>query len=142
MLNQLIMQNLNNQLVLRRNDYELLISYVNGGWAKTSSDYRNAEILKSELKKANVVSSIDFPPDVVGLNSVVTIKTADSNEVMQLEIVLPEKANFKEKKISIMAPLATAVLGFRKGQQIKWLVPGGLKTFTILEVINKPATEV
>ncbi len=132
------MQNLNNQLVLRRNDYELLISYVNAGWTKKSSDRKNAEALKSELKKANVVSSIDFPPDVVGLNSLVTIKAADRNEIMQLEIVTPEKANIKEKKISILAPIGTALLGFRKGQNVKWKVPSGIKTFTILDVINMP----
>jgi len=132
------MQNLNNQLVLRRNDYELLISYVNGGWTKTSLDRKNAEALKAELKKANVVSSIDFPPDVVGLNSLVTIKAADRNEIMQLEIVIPEKANIKENKISILAPIGTALLGFRKGQNVKWQVPAGMKTFTILDVINMP----
>ena len=92
------MQKVNNQLVLRKDDYELLISYVNAGWTKTSSDRKNAEALKAELTKANVVSATDFPADVVGLNSVVTIKTGDKNEVMQIELVTPEKANFKEKE--------------------------------------------
>jgi regulator of nucleoside diphosphate kinase len=135
------MQNLNNKLVLRKDDYDLLISYVNAGWTKTSTDRKNAEALKAELKKASLVSSSDFPPGVVRLNSVVTIKAADRNEVMQLQIVIPGKANIKEKKISILAPLGTALLGFRKGQKIQWEVPAGIKTFTILDVVNMPAAE-
>ncbi len=64
------------------------------------------------------------------------IKADGKNEAMELVIVTPDKANIKEKKISIMAPIGTALIGFRKGQKVKWKVPSGDKTFTILEVKN------
>ena len=51
-------------------------------------------------------------------------------------IVTPDKANIKEKKISIMAPIGTALIGFRQGQKVKWKVPSGHKIFTILNVVN------
>jgi regulator of nucleoside diphosphate kinase len=54
--------------------------------------------------------------------------------------VTPDKANIKEQKISIFAPIGTALIGFRRGQKINWQVPAGKKTFTIVEVSNEMAT--
>ncbi len=55
---------------------------------------------------------------------------------MEFMLVTPDKADIKDKKISVMAPIGTALIGFREGQQVKWRVPAGHKTFTIVEVIN------
>jgi regulator of nucleoside diphosphate kinase len=130
------MKKTNNRLVLLVDDYKLLISYLNGGHSKTAFDGRNAEDLQMELKKAKLVNKDDFPEDVVRLNSKVKIKAEDRDEVMELMLVTPDKADIKEKRISIMAPIGTALIGFRQGQKVKWQVPAGKKTFTIMEVIN------
>lgn len=131
------MQNTNSQLVLRKDDYSLLISYLNDVRGKTAFDRRNAQDLRAELKKAKLVNKDDFPLDVVRLNSTVRIKTEDKDEIIELKLVTPDKADIKRKKISIMAPIGTALIGFRKGQKVKWLVPAGKRTFTILEVMNE-----
>src|SRR5690242_11039117 len=116
---------LNNELVLTTDDYKILIAHLNSGNAKTAFDPRNAEALHAELKKAKLVDKENFPEDVVRINSTVRIKTEDKNEIMQFRLVTPDKANFKEGRVSIMAPIGTALIGFRKGQQVKWKVPGG-----------------
>ena len=131
------MEKVNNQLVIRKDDYRLLLSYLNGGFGKSAFDPLNAEGLKTELKNARLVNKDDFPFDVVRLNSVVKIKAEDKDEIMELTLVTPDKANIKEKRISVMAPIGTALIGFRKGQKVKWQVPAGKRTFTILEVINE-----
>ena len=130
------MQQSNKQLVLLRDDYELLKSYLNGRYRKSAFDRRNAEELHSELKKARLVSKDAFPPDVVRLNSTVRIKTEGKDEITEWILVTPDEADIKERKISIMAPIGTALIGFRKGQKVKWKVPAGKKTFTIMDVIN------
>ncbi|HEX6845436.1 MAG TPA: GreA/GreB family elongation factor [Chitinophagaceae bacterium] len=130
------MKKTNNRLVLLKDDYKLLISYLNGVHSKTAFDRRNAEDLQAELKKAKLVNKDDFPDDVVRLNSKIRIKAEDKDEVMELMLVTPDKADIKEKRISIMAPIGTALIGFRQGQKVKWQVPAGKKTFTIMEVIN------
>jgi len=130
------MEKQNNQLVLRKDDYEILISYLNNMYGRAAFDRQNAEELKNELKKAKLVNEADFPSDVVRLNSKVKIKTEKKDEIMELMIVTPDKADIKKRKISIMAPLGTALIGFRQGQKVKWQVPSGKKTFTIVEVIN------
>jgi regulator of nucleoside diphosphate kinase len=130
------MQQLKKQLVLLRDDYELLMAYLNGRYRKSAFDRRNAEELHTELKKAKLVSKDAFPLDVVRLNSTVRIKTEGKDEITELMLVTPDKADIKERKISIMAPIGTALIGFRQGQKVKWQVPAGKKTFTIMEVIN------
>ena len=130
------MKKINNQLVLMKDDYNLLKTYLNNRSGKNTFDRQNAEDLFAELKKAKLVSKDEFPADVVRLNSTVRIKPEDKDQVMELTIVTPDKANIKERKISIMSPIGTALIGFRQGQNVKWQVPSGKKTFTILEVNN------
>ena len=119
-----------------KDDYNLLKTYLNNRSGKTTFDRQNTEDLFAELKKAKLVSKDEFPADVVRLNSTVRIKPEDKDQVMELTIVTPDKANIKERKISIMSPIGTALIGFRQGQNVKWQVPSGKKTFTILEVNN------
>ncbi len=131
------MENIVSRLVLTKDDHKLLTSYLRGMGGKTAFDRKNAEDLRTELKKAKIVSKDDFPDDVVRLNSRVTIKSEDKNETMELMLVTPDKANIKEKKISVLAPVGTALIGFSQGQKIRWQVPAGKRTFTILEVTNQ-----
>jgi regulator of nucleoside diphosphate kinase len=130
------MKKTTNNLVLRKDDYSLLISYLDNARKHSTFDRQNAEELTAELKKAILVTKEDFPSDVVRLNSKVRIKTEGKGEEMELTLVTPDKANIKEKKISIMAPIGTALIGFRQGQKVKWKVPAGNKIFTIVEVNN------
>jgi len=131
------MQTSNKQLVLLKDDYKLLISYLHGLYGKTTFDRRNAEALHAELKKAKLVNKDVFPMDVVRVNSTVRVKAEGEDKIMELMLVTPDKANIRERKISIMAPIGTALIGFRQGQKVKWQVPAGKKTFTIMEVINQ-----
>ena len=130
------MKKIKNSLVLRKDDYSLLTAYLRNARFQSNFNKRDADDLQAELKKATLVNADEFPEDVVGLNSKVTIKAEDKNEEMELMIVTPDKANIKERKISIMAPIGTALIGFRQGQKVKWKVPSGNRTFTILEVSN------
>lgn len=131
-----IMLKIKSQLILTKEDYSLLLSYLKSGYGKTTMDRRNAEALQAELKKAKLVDKEDILPDVVRLNSIVKIESQNTDEIMELMLVTPDKANIKENRISVMAPIGTALIGFRKGQKVKWLVPAGKRTFTILDVVN------
>ncbi|MFL5788979.1 MAG: GreA/GreB family elongation factor [Flavisolibacter sp.] len=131
------MKKIKNKLVLRKDDFELLIAYVKGRFNRSSFDRRNAEDLEAELKKATLVNIEDFPPDVIRLNSRVKVKEEKKDKIMEITLVTPEKADIKERKISILAPIGTALIGFRKGQKVQWRVPYGKTTFTIMDVQNQ-----
>jgi len=130
------MQKTKNPIILREDDYQLLNSYLKGNGHVKLHDAKNARELEEELKKASLVSKDNFPADVVRLNSRIKIKESSKNSVIDIALVTPDKANIKEGKISVMAPVGTALIGFRKGQKVSWHVPAGRKTFTIMDVIN------
>lgn len=132
------MQNTRNRLLLAKDDYAVIMAYIKKGLRTITYSRQDAEELELELKKARVVSREELPLDVVRLNSKVTIKEEKDDKILELTLVIPEKANIKQRFVSIMSPIGTALIGFRKGQQVKWKVPGGIKTFTILDVINEP----
>jgi regulator of nucleoside diphosphate kinase len=131
------MQKINNQLVLRLDDYKLLTSYLNNWNGNTPVERKSAQELQAELKRAKLVDKDEFPADAVRLNSKVKIKAEGREGIMELMLVMPDKADMKARKVSVVAPVGAALIGFRQGQQVSWEVPAGIKTFTILEVINE-----
>ena len=123
-------------LMLRKDDYDIIQAYLRGSGSQKNFDRQNVAGLEEELKNAQVVEKDLFPKDVVRLNSKVTIAEEKKNRVIELTLVTPDKADIREGKVSIMAPIGTAIIGFRRGQRVAWQVPAGKKTFTILDVVN------
>ncbi|HWH71591.1 MAG TPA: GreA/GreB family elongation factor [Candidatus Sulfotelmatobacter sp.] len=132
------MQNDKQPLVLREDDHTLLLTYLRSPGSRSAFNAQEAEKLYAELKRAEVVSADHFPADAVRVGS--RVKVREGGKVMELTLVLPERANIRERKVSVMAPIGAALIGFRKGQQVQWRVPAGLKTFTIEEVVNQTDT--
>src|SRR5690606_20378805 len=121
---------------LTKEDYNLIIANLRNGAARVTFGRQEAEDLERELKNARLVDPGNISDDVVRLNSTVTIKDEDDGKLMELTVVPPNKADIKEKKISVMSPIGTALIGYQKGHTVSWKVPAGKKTFTILDVRN------
>lgn len=126
----------NHQLIIAKDDYNILTSYLSGKTSYAGFDKKNAEELQAELKRAVILRTEELPQDVVRLNSRVRIKVNDKKEMMELMLVTPDKADIASKKISILAPVGTALIGFRKGQKVNWEMPGGKRSLTIVDVVN------
>ena len=92
--------------------------------------------LAHELKRAVIVKKDAFPPHAIRLNSKVSVQDLDTGKVHEFIIVMPEHANIKEHKISVLTPMGTALIGFRKAEEVHWKVPAGMKRFKILDVVN------
>ncbi len=99
-------------------------------------DYLDA--LEGELKRARVVPQADVPPDVVTMNSVVRLRDLDTDEVEEYELVYPADADLAQSRISVLAPVGTAILGYRLGDVIEWPVPAGLRRLRVEEVLYQP----
>jgi regulator of nucleoside diphosphate kinase len=131
------MKAINKQLLLTKDDHQLILSYLKGTRKNPGFDRKDAEELRHELEKSKLVGKEDFPLDVVRINSIVRVKMEGKEGAMEFTLVTPDRADIKEKKISVLAPIGTAVLGFRQGQRVQWKVPAGKRTITILEVKNE-----
>ena len=98
----------------------------------------NLNPLIKELDRAKVLPPEKMPPDVVTMNSIVKLDYLNSSKTMQIEIVYPRQADTTKRKISIFAPVATALLGYRKGDIVKLEVPGGLAELRIADIVYQP----
>jgi regulator of nucleoside diphosphate kinase len=130
-----------NQVILLKNDYELLNEYVKNLHGMQVNEKENFRKLSQELGKAQLVDVADFPMDIVRLDSTVVIRDVQTKRDMTITIVMPQSADIKQKKVSVLAPIGTALIGFRKGQKISWEVPAGKKDFIIIDVTNDPIPE-
>jgi regulator of nucleoside diphosphate kinase len=57
---------------------------------------------------------------------------------MVFTLVFPAEADLKQEKLSVLAPIGTAILGFKTGDEINWNVPDGSRLIKVLEVIYQP----
>lgn len=94
--------------------------------------------LEDELEYAEIVASEDIPPNVVTMRSKVKLKDLDTKEEMVYSIVFPNEASYDEGKISILAPLATALLGYKRGDTVEFEAPLRLRRLQILEILYQP----
>lgn len=94
--------------------------------------------LKEELEQAEIVEPQEIPPDVVTMNSRVRLRDLDSKEDLIYSLVFPNEANIQQNKISILAPVGVALIGYRVGDVIKWPVPGGVRRLKIKEILYQP----
>jgi len=96
------------------------------------------EKLEGELNRSKVVKSKEIPTDVITMNSKVRLKDLDTREEMIYWLVFPDDADPDQNKISILAPIGTALIGYRVGDVIEWKVPAGLRKLKVLEVLYQP----
>lgn len=96
------------------------------------------EGLSEELDRANIVAQKDIPPDVVTMNSRVRLSDTSKEEDLIYTLVFPRDADAEAGKISVLAPIGTAILGYKVGDIIEWPVPLGIRKVKIEEVLYQP----
>jgi regulator of nucleoside diphosphate kinase len=94
--------------------------------------------LQAELEKARVVAPADVPPDVITMNSKARLCDLDTGEEMMFMLVFPSNADIQCENISVIAPIGTAMLGHRVGDEFSWDVPAGSLRLRVEEVLYQP----
>ena len=129
---------LDREIVVTAFDQHRLRNLLEGFRRWHSRDRAHVDHLEAELDRAEVVLPGDVPFDVVTMNSEVAVRDMDSNEEMTFAVVFPSDADISRQRISILAPMGTAVLGYRVGDTIDWKVPGRTRRLKIEHVLFQP----
>jgi regulator of nucleoside diphosphate kinase len=127
-----------NRIIMNRIDYSRILTCINNARNQKSINAKEAESLMNELNSAQIVDPQDVPVDIVTMNSIVKVSFLDTKKVIQFQIVYPDQANIKENKISIFSPVATALIGYKVGDEIEWIVPSGMTKIRIDEILYQP----
>lgn len=94
--------------------------------------------LQAELQLAHIVSPSDVPSDVITMNSKARLRDLKKDEEMVFTLVFPDQADIDEGKISVVAPIGTAMLGHRVGDEFQWDIPAGSVSLRVEEVLYQP----
>lgn len=112
--------------------YDLMESLPAGSFADQKE-------LEAELGRATIVEPKDMPSTVVTMNSTVNFIVESTQEEFTKTLVYPKNADASGDKISILAPVGSALLGLSQGDDIEWPKPsGGLIKVKIKAITYQP----
>ena len=103
-----------------------------------TSGREDLQKLRTELDQAQVLAPVDIPPDVITMNSKAQLRDLEDGELMTYTLVFPAKANVDQGLISVLAPVGTAMLGHRVGDEYEWHVPAGPIRLRVEKVLYQP----
>jgi regulator of nucleoside diphosphate kinase len=126
------------RIIISRDDCQRLQSLLNSKATRFLSESDRLDDLQTELNRARVVSTNEVPKDVVTMNSTVTILDLDTNQSETYTLVYPELADIANDRLSVLAPIGTAILGYRVGDRFRWRVPVGWRKLQIDRVVRQP----
>ena len=125
----------NRRIVLTRPDVQRLRAIL-GARGGSLHDRAHLRALEDELERAIVVDADKIAADVVTLHSSVGVRDIETGTLGEYTLVSPALANVAAGNLSVLAPLGTALLGFRQGDEVVWEMPGGLRRLQIEKVIQ------
>ena len=95
-------------------------------------DAKYLSSLEDELAHAHVVGPEKIPKNVITMNSTVRVKDLDTADESVYTLVFPGGTRNIPGAVSVLAPIGTALIGYREGDVIEWDVPAGTKRLKVL----------
>lgn len=126
------------QIFITEKDRERLQKLINEAKEFHSGSEIYLKNLEQELSRAKLIASEEIPHNVVTMNSKVLLKDLDTGEKMVYTLVYPAEANLMEDKISVLAPVGTAIIGLREKDAIDWKIPDGLVMLEVEKILYQP----
>jgi regulator of nucleoside diphosphate kinase len=100
-------------------------------------DRQHLEMLSDELDRAIIVDDETIPSDVIRMRTHVRVRDSSSKQSEDYTLVYPWEADVHLNLLSVLAPLGTALLGFREGDRIDWQLPGGARELHVEKVLRQ-----
>lgn len=121
-------------IIVSSDDRDRLLVLINSAHLDSRVPTASLRALEAELSRATIAAPEDFPPDAIGMDSTATFRDLDSGEIESYTLVFPNRADVAQDRISILAPIGTALLGYREHDVIEWQVPAGQRRLQIVRV--------
>ena len=125
-------------IYITERDMERLQGLLNFARPSNKHDLKYFERLEEEVYRATIVKPENIPSNFVTINSKVQLREINSDVEIIFTLVFPSEADLSEHKISILAPIGSAVIGWQAGNIIEWEAPGGMKRVKVEKVVNQP----
>ncbi|MBQ4279582.1 MAG: transcription elongation factor GreA [Rikenellaceae bacterium] len=90
--------------------------------------------LEATIANARILDESKIDTSSVQILNKVTLKNLTTGKTVVYTLVSENEANLKEGKLAIGTPIAKALLGKRKGEEVDVTVPAGVLRFEILDI--------
>ena len=124
------------RIMLSKPDVRRLQRILSAAGQHSHRDHEHLLDLRDEVERARVVDLEEIPADVVTLDSTVKVRDVATGACSDYVLVSPSQADVASGRISVLAPLGTALLGYRAGTQIEWQMPGRVRHLEISRVVQ------
>jgi regulator of nucleoside diphosphate kinase len=124
----------NRNIIISSADRDRLLPLIGSARLDRRVPTQSLDLLEGELARASIVEPADLPRDVVAMNSTVWFRDLDSEEIERYTLVFPRDADVIRDRISVLAPIGTALLGYRQRDIVEWRVPQGRRRLEITKV--------
>ncbi|HNX49723.1 MAG TPA: nucleoside diphosphate kinase regulator [Thermoanaerobaculaceae bacterium] len=101
-------------------------------------DVEHVAALADEMHRAVVLPPTEIPPDVITMRSRARLLDLSTGEILEYTLVFPQEAEIAAGKISVLAPIGTAMLGYRIGDEFEWEVPTGVRRLRVEALLYQP----
>lgn len=118
------------KLIIAKSENNLIRDLLNKVYSKDAVHQNCYKRLREELMNADIVDDTMVPHDVVRLYSFIDVLTP-FGYIDGYQLVLPRESNQLEKKLSILTPMGSALIGYAEGDEVLWSFPKGEKMITI-----------
>ncbi len=126
------------QIYITAHDKTRLERLLKEGEASGGRDRKDVQAMAAELARAKILPSKEIPGNVVTMNSKVRLRDTDTQEEMEYVLTFPHDAHAEQGRISVLAPIGTALLGYAEGDMIEWPVPDGVCHIQIEKILYQP----
>lgn len=118
-------------------DLERLVDAMRRQRARAGSGQHLAK-LQTELDQAQVVESASIPADVITMHSTFELVDLETGKTEVYTMVFPEETDTTPEGLSVLAPVGTAALGFRVGDEFECEVPAGVRRLKVTRMLYQP----
>jgi transcription elongation factor GreA len=93
--------------------------------------------LEDKISRAEIIDVSKLSGKQIKFGATITVVDEDTDEKNSYQIVGPDEADIREKRLSITSPLARAVIGKKVGDTVEVTTPNGSKSYEIVKVAFK-----
>ena len=90
--------------------------------------------LEDTVENARVIDESRIDTNTVQILNRVKMKNMTTGKIVEYTLVSENEANLKEGKLAIGTPIAQALLGKKKGEEVDVKVPSGMLRLEILDI--------
>ena len=93
--------------------------------------------LEDKIARAEVIDVSKLSGGIVKFGATVTLSDEDTDEKTTYQIVGEDEADIKSRRLSVTSPLARALIGKQKGDNVEVTTPRGSKSYEVIKVVYK-----